>query len=211
MGTKPYLILEEKFKDLTFTNEDIVLEIGSERGDGSSVFLHNWALERGLKFISIDVTSAASSYNPALIDYRVVDSGSNWCRNVLPTLNKKIKVLYLDNFDIIWPCSYVNGKPDIPTQQLIQEYAAQGVTLNNDNCKLEHKLQTQYCLPYMQEQSIFIYDDTFKNFYNRPDINWEGKGGTAVPLLIKAGYSTTGHTISQGEYLDVVAYRGCNP
>jgi len=211
MGTKPYLILEEKFKDLTFTNEDIVLEIGSERGDGSSVFLHNWALERNLKFISIDVANIAGLYNPALIDFRVVDSGSNWCKNVLPALNKKIKVLYLDNFDIIWPSSYIDNKPDSYTQQLIDAYATRGVVLNNDNCKLEHKLQTQYCLPHMGEQSIVIYDDTFRNFYDRPDINWEGKGGTAVPLLINADYNMTGYTLSQGEYLDVVAYRNCKP
>ena len=41
MGTKPYNKLENF--NLTVDQNNIVVEIGSERGEGSSVWLYNWA------------------------------------------------------------------------------------------------------------------------------------------------------------------------
>jgi hypothetical protein len=200
MGGYPYKILQTNFKHLSFSEDNLVLEIGSERGEGSSKWLHRWAYINNMAFISVDVLSTAKdraqrypgegSYD---IDFKVAGSGSEWCKNELPKLNKKIKVLYLDNFDWIWNPDNI---PDWIKKQ-IEDYGKRGVVMNNVNCQEEHRLQLEYCLPYMDEQSIVIIDDTFMDGKNS---KWEGKGGTCIPLLKNKGYVVKEHVSRCGVY-----------
>ena len=114
----------------------------------------------------------------------VTKSGSIWCRDILPGLNKTIKVLYLDNFDWIWDPKDI--APYCQTQ--IENYAKRGVIMNNQNCQEEHKLQLEYCLPYLDKQSVVIMDDTFYN-----NGVWDGKCATAIPLLLANGFTMHGN------------------
>jgi hypothetical protein len=189
MGSRPYTKLEQL--NLTVDTNNLVIEIGSENGEGSSVWLHDWACKHNIEFYSIDVEHRQREKIHPDINWVVTSSGSDWCKNVLPSLNKTIKVLYLDNFDWIWDEN--NMAPYIQTQ--VEHYARRGVVMNNDNCQQEHKLQIEYCLPYLDKQSVVIMDDTFYN-NNR----WSGKCATAIPLLMDNGFKMHGN-----EY----ATRGC--
>jgi hypothetical protein len=190
MGT-PYIIAD--YVDLEYNSlTDIVLEIGSENGEGSSQWLHNWSVARNMKFYSVDVEHREREKNYPEINWIVAESGSTWCRDILPTLNKTIKVLYLDNFDFIHPDT--DPIAIAHYQMQIQAYAQRGIVMNNQNCMEEHRLQTKYCLPFMAEQSIIIMDDTYYN----PQLEsqpldelqyWQGKCTTAMPLMIEAGFS----------------------
>jgi hypothetical protein len=100
-------------------------------------------------------------------------------------------VLYLDNFDWIWD---EDNLADYIKEQ-IQQYAQRGVVMNNRNCQEEHRLQVQYCLPYLDKQSVVIMDDTFYN-----NGIWNGKCATAIELLMQNGY-----VIKNNE----LATRGC--
>jgi len=201
MGGIPYKILQTKFKSMSFTKDDMVLEIGSENGEGSSRFLHYWAYINDISFISVDVVdNAKKRFGKYDIDFRITTSGSDWCRDELPKLNKKIKVLYLDNFDWIW-------KPDnIPDwmQRQIDGYASRGVVMNNANSQAEHRLQLERCLPYLHEQSVVIFDDTWQERRQLTPIGWNGKGGTCMNLLTENGYTIKEHESRCGAY----AYRG---
>jgi len=188
VGTKPYTKLENI--NLIADHNNIVVEIGSENGEGSSVWLYNWTKQHTMEFYSVDVEHRMRERTYPEINWVVASSGSDWCKNVLPGLNKKIKVLYLDNFDWNWDPSNID--PHI--QQQISKYLERGVTMNNQNCQEEHRLQVEYCLPYLDEQSVVIMDDTF---YNN---NWDGKCATGIPLLLKNGFKMHGT-----EY----ATRGC--
>lgn len=190
MGFKPYSKLENF--DLAVDQNNIVLEIGSERGEGSSVWLYEWAKQRNIEFYSVDVEHGQREREHPEINWVVASSGSDWCKNTLPGLNKKIKVLYLDNFDWIWE------PENIPSwiQGQIDSYALRGVTMNNQNCQEEHRLQLEYCLPYLDEQSVVIMDDTYYNEKNQ----LTGKCATAIPLLLQNGFKMHGT-----EY----ATRGC--
>ena len=182
MGAKPYQILRTKFKNLNITPDNLVLEIGSEYGEGSTRFFYCWSYLQDIPFITVDVTDfARNKLQNVGIDCRVVDSGSKWCQEELPKLNRKIKVLYLDNFDWNW----FEDKPESPewiTEQ-IEKYAKRGVVMNNANSQLEHKLQLEACLPYMDQESVVIMDDTFMR-----NGNWSGKGGQCIEVLQQAGY-----------------------
>ena len=105
----PYALLDKV--NLTTNQDNIVVEIGSEKGEGSSLWLHNWAKFRNIEFYSIDVEHDVREQNYPDINWIVASSGSEWCKNSLPRLDKKIKVLYLDNFDWIWDTE--NIKPYI--------------------------------------------------------------------------------------------------
>ena len=191
MGSRPYTQLENIELNVDQTN--IVLEIGSENGEGSSVWLYNWANLRSIQFYSIDVVERNRA--PSEINWIIHESGSNWCKTFLPTLNKKIKVLYLDNFD--WYYEGWNYGMPRWVQYQIDSYKQRGVVMNNQNCQEEHKLQLEYCLPYLDDQSVVFFDDTF---YNSKTMCLDGKGATAIPLLLKHGFKMHGT-----EY----ATRGC--
>jgi hypothetical protein len=190
MGSKPYSKLENF--DLAVDQNNIVVEIGSERGEGSSLWLHEWAKQRNIEFYSVDVEHGQRQQEYPEINWIVTSSGSDWCKNTLLGLNKKIKVLYLDNFDWIWEPENIPGW----IQGQIDSYAQRGVTMNNQNCQEEHRLQLEYCLPYLDEQSVVIMDDTYYNETNQ----LTGKCATAIPLLLQNGFKLHGT-----EY----ATRGC--
>ena len=188
MGVKPYTNLENI--NLTTNQNNIAVEIGSENGEGSSVWLYTWAKQHNIEFYSVDVEHRIRERTYPEINWVVTSSGSDWCKHILPGLNKKIKVLYLDNFDWIWNSSSID--PHIQLQ--INAYKSRGVVMNNQNCQEEHRLQVEYCLPYLDEQSVVIMDDTFYNS------SWDGKCATAIPLLLQNGFKIHGT-----EY----ATRGC--
>ena len=193
MGSKPYSKLENF--DLAVDQNNIVLEIGSERGEGSSSWLYAWAKQRNIEFYSVDVEHGQRQQEYPEINWIVTSSGSDWCKTSLPGLNKKIKVLYLDNFDWIWEPKNI---PDW-IQKQIDSYARRGVTMNNQNCQEEHRLQLEYCLPYLDEQSVVIMDDTYYEHGNKSQLR--GKCATAIPILLANGFKID----DSAEY----ATRGC--
>ena len=195
MGT-PYSLLEEKFSSLDYNSDsDIVVEIGSGTDEGSTEYIYNWAKNRNLPFYSIDISDKTKNMLSNLDINFVIQHGHEWCRDVLPTLGKKIKVLYLDNFDYIWESTPDNLKqwqnhPGIDImlnmfEQKIKEYAEKNIELTRENSMEEHRLQTLYCLPYMCQQSVVLMDDTY---FTDKHNGIYGKCATAIPLLIEAGY-----------------------
>jgi hypothetical protein len=188
MGS-PYTILNHRFQEISCDkNTDIVVEIGSGWGDGSTAFLCRWAKSRGLPFYTIDIDPQAHSKLKHLDATFVIQSGHEWCKTVLPSLNKTIKVLYLDNFDYPWPAI---GERDLDQQR--EEYERRGLSFTAKNSMEEHRLQTQYCLPYMSDESVILMDDTYYDpmlIDQGPDElpQWQGKCVTAMPLMIAANY-----------------------
>ena len=192
MGSKPYSKLESF--NLAVDQNNIVLEIGSERGEGSSLWLYEWAKQHNIEFYSVDVEHGQREQEHPEINWIVTSSGSDWCKSMLPDLNKKIKVLYLDNFDWIWEPTNISWW----IQKQIDSYAQRGVTMNNQNCQEEHRLQLEHCLPYLNEQSVVIMDDTYYKDGNKDQLT--GKCATVIPLLLENGFKLHG-----SEY----ATRGC--
>lgn len=182
----PYKMLDNNFQTVHTDNSLCVVEIGSERGEGSTAYLRDWAQAHGLNFHTVDVTSDAKTHfadNPDNINFHIVNTGHEWCRDVLPTLGKQIVVLYLDNFDWIDPVNLQY----LWLHDQIAAYSARGVVMNNENSQEEHRLQTLYCLPYMAPQSIILIDDSYEDITS--PTGWGGKCGTAIPLMIAAGYT----------------------
>ncbi len=183
----PYTVLHENntLKNLQTGPNQCVVEIGSERGEGSTSYLYQWAHNRGLDFYSVDVVPDAQAHfkdMPPDFNFCLTEAGSEWCKTKLPLLHKRIKVLYLDNFDWIDP----NNLQYQWLHDQIAAYAERGVVMNNENCQEEHRLQALHCLPYMDYQSIVLIDDSWIDSTTTTGFN--GKCGTAIPLFLTAGY-----------------------
>jgi hypothetical protein len=202
MGMVPYKILDNCFRELQVDTSKCVVEIGSERGEGSTAYFRDWVSVHGVDFHTVDVTDDALQHftkhygGAGDIKFHITETGHAWCRDVLPTLGKQISVLYLDNFDWIDP---VNLQYQWLHDQ-IAAYAARGVVMNNENSQEEHRLQTLYCLPYMAPRSIIIIDDSWPD--TTSPTGWGGKCGTAIPMMLDAGYQIL---IDEGK---MVLYRG---
>jgi hypothetical protein len=100
-----------------------------------------------------------------------------WTKKILPTLNKQIKVLYLDNYD------WSNPGPNADT--IRTSYAFRNVDWSNLGSQVEHLAQMVNCMPYMAEQSLVICDDTP---LVEASETYTGKCGAVVPYLLCNGY-----------------------
>jgi hypothetical protein len=96
--------------DLTYEPGDCILEIGAERGEGSSTFLAKIAVDHGIKLISIDPDPhRAHGYTgDELIQARAEDALSNWD-------GPHPRFVYADGAD--WPYSW-----HLVDSQLMSDY-----------------------------------------------------------------------------------------
>jgi|TARA_R110001592_G_scaffold1919_7_gene11920 hypothetical protein len=168
------------FIDKLDINDSIILEIGSERGEGSTAWFDAVAKDLNKEFYSVDVTDHASTTLAHLKNTNLIvtSAGSVWTKD---NLNKKISVLYLDNYD--WISTMNNIRP--VEQELINEYDSRGVNMSNFDCQREHLEQMINCMPYMDEQSIVICDDTP---FDKSSGVYFGKNGPVIPYLVIHGY-----------------------
>lgn len=168
---------------LQFNTNNIIVEIGSDRAEGSTEWFDNIAKNNNIDFYSVDVVKYASQIFNHLQNTKfiIAESGSYWAHNELPKIDKKIKVLYLDNYDWISSMNHINANE----LKLIAEYKSRGVDMTNLNCQREHLYQMIGCLPYMDDESLVICDDTP---FNQSSGVYFGKNGAVVPYLLNYGY-----------------------
>jgi hypothetical protein len=174
LNSQPYL------KQLSYNKDtDIILEIGSDQHEGSTEFFNGLSIGTDVPFYSVDVQEESMKRMSHLdsTNWQVDISGSNWTKTVLPGLHKKIKVLYLDNYD------WANPGPTADT--IKENYAQRNVEWSNLNSQVEHLAQMIGCFPYMAEQSIIICDDTPVVEHHG---TYTGKCGAVVPYLLTNGY-----------------------
>ncbi len=191
--------------NLTFKENNIIVEIGSDRCEGSTEWFNEYAKSLNVDFYSVDVVDYALKTFSHLLNTKfiVTESGSKWAHEDLPKIDKKIKVLYLDNYDWLGPMN--NLRPHELEQ--VDEYKNRGVQINNLDCQREHLHQMVGCLPYMDEESLIICDDTP---YQEHSGIYIGKNGAVIPYLLSYGYEIVfgkGHGRECSEDNGIILYR----
>jgi hypothetical protein len=168
----------------------IFVEIGSERGEGSTISLNNLAAQYNTKLISVDIdTTAKQIYADQLPNTQfVVASGSTWAKEFFSN-GTDIALLYLDNFDYIWDIN--NVSPAIQVQ--MRQYAGQDITMTNQNCQAEHMQQIIALRQCLSPNALVVFDDTY--CYNDC---WIGKCGPAVVYLQAHGWGVVHQTLDCG-------------
>ena len=183
MGAKKYTCLET-LVNVPHQTHACIVEIGSERGEGSTTFFVNFAKKHGVAFYTVDFDPEQYNHAAAICARAGSDNiqafnmtGEAFLKDVFPSFNKPIFFLYLDNFDFIY--DHIVGLVD----NQVAAYRALGVTMNNTNSKIAHLQQTELAEPHMDENGIILCDDTFR----RGDA-WDGKCASAVPFLLYKGW-----------------------
>jgi hypothetical protein len=170
---------------LPVINQDLVfVEIGSDRHEGSTEFFAELALKHNTVLHTVDISVYAQQrltrdkHWPEIVWHQA--SGSDWAARTFPLLDKKIALLYLDNFDYDWDVTQCT--PHIELQK--KDYAETfGIGMTNENCQVEHLKQMLALYPYMNDRSVVICDDTYQ--FNDC---WIGKCGPVVVYLLANGY-----------------------
>ena len=183
-----YKRAESYLDQLETTSNSVFVEIGSDKGNGSTLPLAGMAKTLGLRLITVDIEQQLMGRlryrypnDPRLDNIDCVCAqGSQWAQEVFPKHNLTISCLYLDNFD--WDYGDSQWHHLIVEQQ--QEYANKGYEMTNFNSQLEHLAQMTALLPLMDPSSIVICDDTY--IWNNC---WVGKCGAVVPFLQLNGYN----------------------
>jgi hypothetical protein len=164
-------------------NSEVIVEIGSDRWEGSSAYFADLANTHDMRFITVDLDPGAElrlrktvlSDHAHLVEF-VQAEGTQWTAKYQ---GSKIRVLYLDNFDWDWR----TDRQQQMIQNQVQWYQQQGLVMNNINSQTAHITQMVNLLPHMTDRCVVCVDDTYE--YNGVFI---GKGGAVVPYLIGQGF-----------------------
>ena len=163
--------------------DEIIVEIGSDRWEGSSAYFADLANTHDMKFVSVDLDGDArrriqKTINPehAGITEFVHAEGTAWSARYQ---GPQIKVLYLDNFDWDWR----TDRQQSMIQDQVRWYADRGIVMNNINSQAAHITQMVNLLLHMSDRCLVCVDDTYE--YNGVFI---GKGGAVVPYLLGQGF-----------------------
>jgi hypothetical protein len=169
----------ELAKDLEYQPGECILEIGSERSVGGTSFLGGL----GVRFITVDP-------HPTLYtNYRM--TGEQFLANDFRLINNTeslaVKFAYLDGFD--WDYGNYDDPRHYENQRV--EYSVRGAELNNENSMKSHLDITLLLLPYLTDDAVVVYDDTWREEVETKRGTRKkvvGKGGLAVPRLFLQGF-----------------------
>jgi len=177
MGAKAYTLLATI--NFHFKSGSTILEIGSERGEGSTLWLFNFAKEAGLNFVTVDFDEGI--YNSAreiVGSSAYLMSGEDFLDGT--NLSSPVCFAYLDNFDWIWE----QWKDAEWMLKAIRHYASRNLVLNNLNSQITHLRQSMKLLSKLEHTCAILFDDTWRRW----DDTYDGKGGAAVPFLLALGF-----------------------
>lgn len=157
----------------------VLIEIGSERGTGSTYRLSKLCTSKGLKLITVDADpdinkhagEIARKINPTFENYH--ELGEVYLEKY-PENN--IAICYLDAFDIVtdWPHK----------ESSIETYKKRNVDITNQAAYKMHYDASVAVHPKVIEGGFICFDDVWLDSNNI----WQGKGKTAIPYLLNLGY-----------------------
>lgn len=168
-------------QDVLIYPDDIILEIGSDRGEGSTWYLAEHAVKTGSRLVTIDIDPNITSQVSKIVSERklpvsVIEGDAtqiliDWRPNTRLT-----RFAYLDG----WDYPYDNMNSAILNPQ-IQRYRERKQALTKQASADHHlALVVQLNQYIMASNSIIVIDDTWRDSTN----TWQGKGARAIPYLL---------------------------
>jgi hypothetical protein len=165
-----------------------VVEIGSERGGGSTAYLYEFCKKNRLKFYTVDFEEGAYERAKKICGENAYFMSGQWFLDkVFPEFDEKIGFAYLDNFD--YQFRHIVGKGWILEQ--IELYKSIGLEMNNYNSKMHHLEQVKKIAKLSTDNCLIMLDDTWEVKYSGSKYGeacYDGKGGFAVSYLLSHGF-----------------------
>jgi hypothetical protein len=169
-----------------------LIEIGSERGEGSTAFLDAYAKQHGLRFYTADIDPDVYRGAQRITRGARLAAGTALLKRV-----GQVSVAYMDGFD--WIPEGLETEGWITDQQ--RRYQALGRDMNNANCQAEHLAEARLLAERAADRCAVILDDTWCNG------SWSGKGALAVPFLESQGFRVVDTDEPEGTSLGYVVMR----
>lgn len=166
-----------------FNPEECVVEIGSERGEGSTTWLAKFCIRRKIHFHTIDVDPGVyKGAEKIFTRYKGGFCHAHFGRGEDFLANNSelhIRFAYLDSFDCI--PSGLEHEPFIEFYR--QKYHDLGMVMTNANSQAVHLIQASLVDMRSASRCAILIDDTWKT-----DDAWDGKGALAIPYLQTRGF-----------------------
>ncbi|MEI6125982.1 MAG: hypothetical protein WCQ99_05435 [Pseudomonadota bacterium] len=170
-------------------HQDLVLiEIGSERKKKKGGSTHQLAMisrKRGWQFITVDADDAASRIAGAIVKSidPVFEAHHRLGEEFLKEYSKNnIGICYLDAFDIVTEGS----RQEI----IIKTYERRHVAMTNQAAYAMHYAAAVHIVDKIIPGGFICFDDVWLDKH----AVWQGKGKTAIPLLLSRGYKIIEYT-----------------
>jgi hypothetical protein len=173
----------------SFEAGEMVLEIGTDHGEGSTPYLAKYAHEHNVPFYTVDFRKDLLEFNIDWATYHdkvpliaFAGLGEDFLAQVMPQIGLRIRFAYLDNFDWLW--LQHKDKPEYGVSAR-NKYASYGYSMTNLNSQLAHMAQAVLVDIFSADNAVIVFDDTYMlddhELYN-------GKGGLAIPYLLNRGW-----------------------
>jgi len=169
------------------TIEGDLLEIGSDRGDGSTYIFATLAKNLDRKLFSVDVDKDIIDHNQeefSRLPFSLPVEFFNQTGEDFLDANKDLKfsIVLLDNFD--WDWNPQNTDSSIVAQQI--RYREQfNLEMNNHQSQLTHLKQALRLSQMLTDEAMIVCDDTYwANEYG----TYTGKCGAVIPYLETLGF-----------------------
>jgi hypothetical protein len=153
-----------------------MVEVGSERGHGSTALLAEMCKAHGWDFVTVDVDPAISGDARALLRdisrdfHAVTDYGEKY----LEKTDRTFHLAYLDAFDFY--------HPNHPEERKAA-YVSRGTEITDDNAAAMHLACAKALKRCLAVGGYVCFDDVLTG---APE--WKGKGRDAIPWLIANGF-----------------------
>jgi hypothetical protein len=163
---------------------DDLLEIGSERGEGSTAILGSIAHNSNKILHSVDIDKTLISYNTQKHTSNPIKFYNLKGEDFLDQNNHlKFSIVLLDNFDWNW---HPLDTPDWIQNQITDYKNIYNLEMNNLNSQKTHLIQSIKLTNMLADQCIIVCDDTW--VLDNQGI-YCGKCGAAIPYLLSLGFS----------------------
>lgn len=178
MGAAAYRILEQ-FND--FQTGEIVVEVGSERGEGSTEWLAGFCASHNIMFWTIDVDPRIFEEAVTLLrPYHDCIAYNGRAEDFLTDGDAgPIRFAYLDGFDCI-PVGF-EKEPFVDFHR--RRYRELGLSMTNRWSQASHLVQAALVDVRSASRCAILIDDTSKT-----QRGWHGKGALAMPYLESRGF-----------------------
>lgn len=196
MGFRMGKLIKDIETHLAVADQADILEIGMNRGEGSTDFFIDYAQRRGVRFVGVDMMinremQAVTDNPPEHCDFYIT-TGEDYLQ-IAKLTDRKFSIVYLDNYDWNYWGASENGL--IRNQRKIYEkHHPESEPFDNVHSQMAHLNQAIGLTDMLTPNSVVICDDTW---FDQTNQIYLGKCGAAIPYLISIGFEVT-YTHGQG-------------
>lgn len=172
------------------------IEIGVDRGEGSTKYFADQARSRNVSFVGVDIDTdqielatkncSVDGKLPENVEL-VVDKGEDYLKAQHDT-DRQFSLIYLDNFDWDYWLD-VPDEPFVPAQRA-KYPGLLGIPMLNINSQLTHFIQALNMMPLLTDNCLVVCDDTW---LEPRDGVFIGKCSAVVPFLLSQGFRIVEH------------------